>query len=149
MLRFERLETVWDQARRVNRPAVEDPANLDEDTEATRIHATPPAVLHLTFSTQRAVTVPARVVIGREPRAVDGRHPITVHSPGRQLSRTHAAIDVDERSRIIVTDLNAPNGIEVLTTPPRVLTPGEPTMIPAGTKLLLGDVECIVTLASP
>lgn len=90
---------------------------------------------------------PGRVVIGREPIPKDGQHAVTVVSPGRQLSRTHAAIEVDQDAQIIVTDLNAPNGVELLTTPPRWLTPGEPTVVPIGAKLMLGDVECIVTLA--
>lgn len=120
---------------------------LRNDVEATFVRRTPTLVLHLAFTTQRSVAVPGRVVIGREPIATDGQYPVTVVSPGRQLSRTHAAIEVDSDARIIVTDLNAPNGVELLTTPPRWLTPAEPTIVPIGVKLLMGDVECVVTLA--
>lgn len=121
------------------------PADVDE--EAKRVRRTVTPVLHLAFTTQPSVTAPGSVVIGREPIAKDGQHALTVVSPGRQLSRTHAAIEIDQDARIIVTDLNAPNGVELLTTPPRWLTPGEPTVVPIGAKLLLGDVECVVTLA--
>lgn len=120
---------------------------LDDDVEATRVSRPATPSLHLAFTTQRSVTVPGRVVIGREPIAKDGQHALTVVSPGRQLSRTHAAIEVDQDAQIIVTDLNSPNGVELLTTPPRWLTPGEPTVVPIGAKLMLGDVECVVTLA--
>jgi hypothetical protein len=120
---------------------------LDDDVEATRVSRPTTPSLRLAFTTQRSVTVPGRVVIGREPIPKDGQHAVTVVSPGRQLSRTHAAIEVDQDAQIIVTDLNAPNGVELLTTPPRWLTPGEPTVVPIGAKLMLGDVECIVTLA--
>ena len=120
---------------------------LDDDAEATRVSRPATPSLRLAFTTQRSVTVPGRVVIGREPIAKDDQHAVTVASPGRQLSRTHAAIEVDQDARIIVTDLNAPNGVELLTTPPRWLTPGEPTVVPIGAKLMLGDVECVVTLA--
>lgn len=120
---------------------------LDDDVEATRVSRPATPSLRLAFTTQRSVTVPSRVVIGREPIAKDGQHAVTVASPGRQLSRTHAAIEIDQDARIIVTDLNAPNGVELLTTPPRWLTPGEPTVVPIGAKLMLGDVECVVTLS--
>lgn len=120
---------------------------LDDDEEAKRVRRTVTPVLHLAFTTQPSVTAPGSVVVGREPIAKDGQHALTVVSPGRQLSRTHAAIEIDQDGRVIVTDLNAPNGVELLTTPPRWLTPGEPTVVPIGAKLLLGDVECVVTLA--
>ncbi len=120
---------------------------LDDDVEVTRVRRTTTPVLHLAFTTQRSVTAPGRAVLGREPIAKDGQHAVTVFSPGRQLSRTHVAIEVDQDARIIVTDLNAPNGVELLTTPTRWLTPGEPAVVPIGAKLVLGDVECVVTLA--
>lgn len=120
---------------------------LDDDVKATRVRRPATPSLRLAFTTQRSVTVSGRVVLGREPIAKEGEHAITVVSPGRQLSRTHAAIEVDHDARIIVTDLNAPNGVELLATPPRWLTPREPTVVPIGAKLMLGDVECTVTLA--
>lgn len=130
--------------RPVRRPSARE---LDDDVEETRVRRTPTPSLHLGFTTQRSITAPSRVVIGREPVAKDGQHPVAVVSPDRQLSRTHAAIEVDGHARIVVTDLHAPNGVELLTTPPRWLVPGEPTVVPIGAKLLLGDVECVVTLA--
>ncbi|MEX0153859.1 FHA domain-containing protein [Microbacterium sp. LMI1-1-1.1] len=120
---------------------------LNDDVEATRMRRATIPVLHLAFTTQRSVTAPGRVVIGREPIAKADEHAVTVVSPGRQLSRTHAAVELDRDARIIVTDLNAPNGVELRTTPPRWLTPGQPTVVPFGAKLMLGDVECVVTLA--
>lgn len=61
------------------------------------------------------------------------------------LSRTHATIDVDDAGRIVVTDLDSANGIELQSAPPHWLTPGEPTVIPDGATILLGDVYCTVS----
>ncbi|MET2012967.1 FHA domain-containing protein [Microbacterium chocolatum] len=106
--------------------------------------------LRLAFGPHHSVIVPRSVVIGRDPLGIDGRHPVAVASPGRQLSRTHAAIDVDATGRIWVTDLGAANGVELLTmSRQHVLATGEPTAIPDGTTLLLGDVECLVRLQWP
>lgn len=91
--------------------------------------------------------VPGRVVLGRNPDPIDGRHPVAAVSPGRELSRTHATIDVDEMSRICVTDLGTLNGVTILDASPRQLIAGEPTLIDSGTRLLFGDVECTITLA--
>lgn len=127
---------------------------LDElhDVEHTRISrraaapAAPPApVLHLAFNTQRSIDAGPHVVIGRKPEPVDGRETLTVVTPGRMLSRTHATIDVDDAGRIVVTDLDSANGIELQSAPPRWLTPGEPTVIPDGATILLGDVYCTVS----
>lgn len=120
---------------------------LADDVQDTRVSRAPAPVLHLAFTSQRSVTAPDRVVIGREPVSKNGQHPVTVASPGRQLSRTHAAIEVGQDSQIVVTDLNTPNGVKLLATPPRWLTPGEPTVVPLGATLLLGDVECVVSFA--
>jgi len=103
--------------------------------------------LHLTFNTQHAVDVAAGIAIGRTPKPIDGREPLTVESPGRMLSRTHATIDVDDAGRIVVTDLDSGNGVELQSAPPRWLTPGEPTVIPDGATILLGDVYCTVAWA--
>lgn len=129
---------------------------LDElhDVEHTRISrraaapAAPPApILHLAFNTQRSVDAGPHVVIGRNPEPVDGRDALTVVTPGRMLSRTHATIDVDDEGRIVVTDLDSANGIELQSAPPQWLTPGEPTVIPDGATILLGDVYCTVARA--
>ncbi|WP_372503315.1 FHA domain-containing protein [Microbacterium paraoxydans] len=61
------------------------------------------------------------------------------------LSRTHATIDVDDAGQIVVTDLDSANGIELQSAPPQWLTPGEPTIIPNGATILLGDVYCTVS----
>ncbi|GAA1142519.1 hypothetical protein GCM10009643_27360 [Microbacterium aurantiacum] len=135
-----------DKPAPVWRRVVEPVSGLDEDVEATRVTLAPAPVLHLAFNTQRTVTAPSRVIIGRDPRDLGGRHPVAVVSPGRQLSRTHAAIEVNDAGQILVTALDTPNGVELLTAPPQWLTPDTPTVIPDGTKLLLGDVECVVTL---
>lgn len=134
----------------VTRPSPVELDELDEphDVEHTRIsrRAAPAApVLHLAFNTQRSVDAGPHVVVGRNPEPVDGREALTIVTPGRMLSRTHATIDVDDAGRIVVTDLDSANGIELESAPPHWLTPGEPTVIPDGATILLGDVYCTVS----
>ncbi|WP_248243262.1 FHA domain-containing protein [Microbacterium kunmingense] len=124
--------------------------NIEHTRISHRTAASPTphaAVLHLRFSTQRSVDTGPHVVIGRNPEPVDGREPLAVVTPGRMLSRTHVTIDVDDAGRIIVTDLHSVNGIELQSVSPQRLTPGEPTVIPDGATILLGDVYCTVTEA--
>lgn len=102
--------------------------------------------LTLTFDAQPSVTVTGAAAIGRNPASVGGRTPVAIASPGRLLSRTHVLVDVDEHGRIIVTDADSANGVELATTPAVQLTPGVPSVIAAGTTLLLGDVYCTVNL---
>lgn len=108
----------------------------------------PVATLLLTFDAQCSVRAPGRVVLGRNPDPIEGRHPVRAQSPGRELSRTHATIDVDDMRRIHVTDLRTPNGTRILDASPRHLIAGTPTLVGSGTRLLFGDIECTVTLAS-
>jgi hypothetical protein len=100
------------------------------------------ATLRLHFTTQEAVDVAGNAAIGRNPSPVDGREPVSVASPGRMLSRTHALLDVDDAGRVVVTDHHSGNGVETLTEPPMWLTPGQPYVIQPGTTLRMGDVEC-------
>ncbi|MEV9632842.1 FHA domain-containing protein, partial [Klebsiella pneumoniae] len=86
------------------------------------------------------------VILGRRPESFDGREAVTVITPDRLLSRTHATIDVDDAGTITVTDLDSANGIELQSAPPRWLTPGEPTTLPDGSTILLGDVYCTVSV---
>ncbi|GEK22896.1 FHA domain-containing protein [Cellulomonas xylanilytica] len=117
----------------------------------TRARRAAPAVrarsLHLTFSTQASVTAPDGVSLGRDPAPADGRHPVRVASPGMQVSKTHAFIDVDDHGRLFVTDCRSTNGTRVLSEPPVRLDPGSRHEIAPGTTLELGDVRCTVTLA--
>lgn len=135
----------------VTRPRAVELHELDElhEVEHTRISrrsAAPPApTLHLAFNTQASVDTGPHIVIGRNPEPVVGRETLTVATPGRMLSRTHATIDVDDAGQIVVTDLDSANGIELQSAPPQWLTPGEPTIIPNGATILLGDVYCTVS----
>lgn len=98
--------------------------------------------LRLHFTTQESVDVDGNAAIGRHPSSIDGRQPVSVASPGRMLSRTHALVDVDDAGRVVVTDHHSGNGVETLTEPPMWLTPGQPYVIHPGTTLRMGDVEC-------
>ncbi|MFC5931520.1 FHA domain-containing protein [Cryobacterium melibiosiphilum] len=102
--------------------------------------------LRLHFNTQETVDVTGNAAIGRNPSSIDGRHPVSVASPGRMLSRTHARthalLDLDEAGHIVVTDHHSGNGVETLTDPPMWLIPFQPYVIQSGTTLRMGDVEC-------
>lgn len=135
------------------RPSIDELDDVPE-VEQTRISrraardaTPPPPALHLMFSTQRSVDTGPRIILGRRPESIDGREAVTVITPDRLLSRTHATIDVDDAGNITVTDLDSANGIELQSAPPRWLTPGEPTTIPDGSTILLGDVYCTVSVA--
>lgn len=104
--------------------------------------------LRLSFSSQPSVIVHRSVALGRRPDGVQGRTPLTVISPERMLSRTHALVDVDASGRILVTDYGSGNGVEVKTSPPRLLAPHVPHVIDSGTVLHMGDVDCLIELVS-
>ncbi len=118
---------------------------VDED-DPGRTRPRPPVqrrpTLRLHFTTQPPVDVDGNAAVGRNPSPVDGRSAVTVVSPGRMLSRTHALVDVNAAGQIVVTDHNSGNGIETATEPPMWLTPGQPYVIHPGTTLRMGDVDC-------
>lgn len=121
------------------------PDSDDDGIERTRLtrRAAHSPVLQLRIDHQDPIAVGSRVAVGRRPSAVDGREPVTLDSPGRQVSRTHATIDVED-GRIIVTDLHSANGVELDGAE---LMPGQPTVVPSGATLILGDVRVEVTAA--
>lgn len=126
-------------------PPMEEP--IEESTALSARGATASHALVLTIDGEEPIHTGAHVAVGRRPTADGDRELITVTSPGRQVSRTHAHIDVDEDGQILITDLNSGNGIELQSEPPRWLTPGTPTAVPVGATVLMGDVYCVVTRA--
>lgn len=96
-----------------------------------------------------AAALNSNAIVGRNPIATSDREAVQLYSPGRELSRTHAAIDLDEQDRIIVTDLGAANGVYV-TAPGAYahtgLVPHLPTEVVPGSKILLGDVTFSIEL---
>ncbi|MDR7184610.1 hypothetical protein J2X85_001633 [Microbacterium trichothecenolyticum] len=131
-------------------PILLDDAGVDEDAdvdevELTRItrRATFSPTLRLRVAGNEPIALSGRVAIGRRPLAVDGREPFTIDSPSRQVSRTHATIDVED-GQIIVTDLHSANGVVLDGVD---LAPGQPTIVPSGAALFLGDVRVVVASA--
>jgi hypothetical protein len=126
-----------------------DAAAIDDELDHTIfVSRTPPPAprptLRLSFNTQRSVDVDQNAALGRNPAAVDGRLPVTILSPSRMVSRTHALVDVDDAGHIIVTDHHSGNGIETQTDPPVRLDPDVPYVIEPGTALVMGDVVCTI-----
>lgn len=107
---------------------------------------TAPLRVRLTFSDQDPVVITSSAALGRAPEPIDGRQTITVTSPRRMLSRTHALIDIDDHGQIIVTDHHSGNGIEAQTNPPIRFDQDLAYVVHPGTTLLLGDVACTLTI---
>lgn len=126
------------------------PVSSIDELEATQLRqpAAPAAparpVLRLTINSQAPVEVRENIALGRRPEPIEGRRILTIDNPSRQLSRTHALVDVDENGRILVTDHDSANGIEAQTDPPAVFTPGTPYVIEPGTTLIMGDVTVTI-----
>lgn len=96
--------------------------------------ARPRIIVHI--ESGETVTVNAPAVLGRNPQQLDGHSPVVVPSRTREVSRTHASVDVDDRGNLIVTDRQSANGVYA---DGRQLAPNTPTIVPAGTRLQLGD----------
>jgi hypothetical protein len=95
--------------------------------------------------TGMVVSLGRPVLIGRAPQVsrVTGKdlpRLVTVVSPNHDISRTHAQVRQDGDD-VVVTDLHSTNG--VLLRPedgePRPLHPGDPTVVPPGVVVDLGD----------
>lgn len=97
------------------------------------------------------IVVSGRVVVGRDPRAVDvtaGARPIAIDDPARSLSKTHALLEVVD-DRLLVTDLGSTNGVRIWPEGGDAieLESGRPTSVPENAVLLLGDVAFLVARA--
>ena len=108
---------------------------IDEHTVFVR-HQRPQLIVQ--FDSGETSTTAAPAVLGRNPDAIDGHSPVTISSPSREVSRTHALVDVDDDGRLIVTDHGSSNGTYV---DGRELTPHTPTIVAASAQLQLGDTH--------
>ncbi|GAA1772967.1 FHA domain-containing protein [Agromyces lapidis] len=89
------------------------------------------------------IVVDAVLVLGRDPVAAAGSNAraVAIDDPTRTVSKTHAVIEpADDGVR--VTDLRSTNGcrIEAPGGPLREVVPGEPTPVPVGSALFLGEL---------
>lgn len=118
--------------------------SIDHTIIVPRVAARPTLVIHL--NTGETVTATAPVVIGRRPGALPSHTPVTVRSPGRETSRTHAVLDIDTEGRLIVTDQGTPNGTRVNDGS---IQPHTPTVVPPGARIQLGDAEVHIEALIP
>jgi len=111
-------------------------------------------VARLVLSSGVVVALDRRVLLGRSPmvsRAADtGEVPrlVTVESPHRDISRTHAEVRMTEDG-VEVTDLHSTNGVYLETEGRGVerLAPGEPTVVAPEAVVDIGDgVSFVVEL---
>lgn len=92
-------------------------------------------VLHLESGESLTTNVP--VVLGRQPAPRPGCDLVVIPSPLRELSRSHALVDVDERGHLTVVDLGSANGTRV---DGQTIPAGERHTIAPGAGVELGDV---------
>lgn len=111
-------------------------APLPEVDEHTVLALAPRPQLVIQLDNGETITTPAPAVLGRHPDAIDGHTPVQLPSPGREVSRTHALVDVDDAGRLIVTDHGSSNGTYV---DGQALSPHTPTIIASSARLQLGD----------
>lgn len=87
-------------------------------------------------------------LIGRNPQPADGETVQTlfaIHDTGRQVSKTHARLDIDDRGSVTVTDRDSTNGTAIrLHGTRRPLRAGASLVLPHEAALLLGDLEILV-----
>lgn len=95
------------------------------------------AIVTITIDGGSAETRTAPVLIGRKPVARIGHSTLGLDSVGREVSRTHALVDVDDQGRILITDLRSANGVYVNG---HELAPDQPTIVPDQARIELGDV---------
>lgn len=111
------------------------PTEVDEHTVFVRA---PRPQLVVQLDNGETITTPAPAVLGRNPDAIDGHSPVKLPSPGREVSRTHVLVDVDDDGRLIVTDHGSSNGTYV---DGQALSPHTPTIIAASARLQVGDTH--------
>ncbi len=80
----------------------------------------------------------APVLIGRRPRPRRDHMLLSISSPGQEVSRVHAVIDVDDRGTVVIVDQDSVNGtfIDGVLVQANTVTP-----VPEGAVLQLGDVR--------
>jgi hypothetical protein len=108
---------------------------LEVDEHTVFVRAPRPQLVVL-LDNGETITTPAPAVLGRNPDAIDGHTPVKLPSPGREVSRTHVLVDVDDAGRLIVTDHGSGNGTYV---DGQALSPYTPTIIASSARLQLGD----------
>lgn len=117
---------------------------IDQTVVVPRKAARPTLLVHVEGAAALRAAPP--IVLGRRPAERPGHTAVMLDSPGRECSRTHAVVDVDDECRVIVTDQNAANGTTADGTP---LAPHTPTVVPNGVRLQLGDAAVRIEALPP
>ncbi|MFT4287307.1 RDD family protein [Nocardioides sp.] len=121
-------------------PAVSTPSAGAFVDESTRLGPVPEAPPRWRLVGAQSVEVVGRVVVGREPAAGEGETAHALHDPHRSMSKTHAALTTGPAG-LHVEDLDSTNGVYVDKDGVETrLEPRTPTLLEAGTTVLLGDV---------
>ncbi len=105
-----------------------------------------PLIARLRAADGTVVDLDRAVLLGRAPSEQRSTVPlprlVTLASPGQDISRTHLQV-VPENWQVVVTDLHSTNGTFVVDPGPGgnrgLLPPGQPTPVPIGAVLELGE----------
>lgn len=97
--------------------------------------------LRFTLATGEEVDAATPAILGRNPEVSPTRHTLAFASPGKEMSRNHALVEMNEAGQIVVTDLGSANGTYANYVQ---LTAQTPTAVQPGDTLLMGDVAVTV-----
>jgi hypothetical protein len=112
-------------------------AEHDDHEETVLIQRAPRRSITVRVDTGETTTVMLPAVLGRRPSQRGGYSVVALLSPGREVSRTHAVVDVDDQGRLVVIDQDSANGSYING---KAVAPGVPTVLDDDAHLELGDV---------
>jgi len=91
----------------------------------------------------QVLPVTGSIVLGRDPAPVTRRAStmVSVSDPALSVSKSHALVELSGDGELFVTDLHSTNGVAVIgaSGTRQDLAPGIRTMLPAGSRLMLGE----------
>ena len=119
------------------------PGGAPDDATVIR-GAVPVPVWTLTLADGRAVPMPPRLLLGRNPAAVAGwmdAELLPLADPAKSVSKTHAALEL-VGDALWVHDLDSTNGVWIsgAGVEEQQVTPGTRALVPAGADIELGEL---------
>lgn len=129
-------------------PTIPTPALQEDELEHTMIDdrtivmaPKPKHTISVQLETGECLNVCTPVVLGRRPQNIPGHDVITLESPQRKISRSHATIDLSDLGELTVTDLASTNGVFVNGAQ---IAPEQPTSASTAVKIEIGDTVLTV-----
>ncbi len=112
-------------------------------TVAHLTRPSPPSAVRVTIDSGEQTSVEKLLIIGRAPTAKaedSGAVLLAVNDPSLSVSKTHVAVEL-RGNEIYITDRNSTNGtwIDEGRGALRPVPPNEPTLVPVGARVLIGE----------